>query len=67
MYAYGKKYNAQKLFLIYPANENFMQPLQIFDYEEGMSLQILPFELSNDTNQEILKIIGLLHEDNIRV
>jgi 5-methylcytosine-specific restriction enzyme subunit McrC len=65
MYAYGKKYNAQQLFLIYPANENFSQPLQVFDYEEGMSLQILPFELSNSAENEIAKIINLLHKVNI--
>ena len=45
MYAYGKKYNAKQLFLIYPANENFKLPLQVFDYEEGMTLQVLPFDL----------------------
>lgn len=48
MYAYGKKYHAQQLFLIYPANENFLSPLQVFDYEADMSLQIIPFDLTQN-------------------
>jgi 5-methylcytosine-specific restriction enzyme subunit McrC len=48
MYAYGKKYHAQQLFLIYPANEKFLSPLQVFDYEADMSLQIIPFDLTQN-------------------
>ncbi|MDZ7934296.1 MAG: McrC family protein [Emticicia sp.] len=48
MYAYGKKYNAQQVFLIYPANENFQLPLQVFDYEADMRLQIIPFDLTKN-------------------
>ena len=59
MYAYGKKYSSKQLFLIYPANENFKSPL-IFDYDEGMTLQILPFDLNNETVAEIMKIENLL-------
>ena len=51
MYAYGKKYNAKQLFLIYPANENFKISLQVFDYEDDMTLQVLPFELGNDADE----------------
>ena len=56
MYVYGKKYKSQQLFLIYPANENFKTPLQVFNYEDGIKLQVLPFDLNNDVNAEIMKI-----------
>lgn len=56
MYAYGKKYDCQKLFLIYPSHENFREPLQVFDYEHNMSLIILPFDVSNETELETDKI-----------
>ncbi len=55
MFAYGKKYNAQQLFLIYPANVHFKTPLR-FDYDEGMSLQVLPFDLGNNTENEMQEI-----------
>lgn len=56
MYAYGKKYGSKQLFLIYPTNKNFKTRLQVFDYEDGMTLQVLPFDLNNDVNAEIKKI-----------
>ena len=62
MYAYGKKYAAQQLFLIYPANENFKTPLQVFDYEEGMTLQVLPFDLCGEVGIEMNKI-----QENLQV
>jgi 5-methylcytosine-specific restriction enzyme subunit McrC len=58
MYAYGKKYNARKLFLIYPANENFQQPLEVFDYDEDLVLHVLPFDLTNEGEDEVRKILG---------
>ena len=57
MYAYGKKYGSQKLFLIYPANEDFMNPLEVFDYEDHMTLRVLPFNLLNDGEEELRKIM----------
>lgn len=60
MYAYGKKYGSKQLFLVYPANENFKMPLQVFDYDDGMTLQVLPFDLSNSVSDEINKIETLL-------
>ena len=60
MYAYGKKYNAKQLFLIYPANENFETPLQVFDYEEGMTLQILPFDLCKNLQGLFSDLTGLM-------
>ena len=55
MFAYGKKYNAQQLFLIYPANAHFKTPLK-FDYDEGMSLRVLPFDMSNILENEMQEI-----------
>lgn len=57
MYAYGKKYHAKKLFLIYPANENFRKPLEVFDYEDDLMLQVLPFDLMNEGHEEVRKIM----------
>ncbi|MBA4851243.1 McrC family protein [Emticicia sp. BO119] len=57
MYAYGKKYQAQKLYLIYPANENFRQPLEVFDYDEDLMLHVLPFDLMNEGEAEVRKIM----------
>ena len=56
MYAYGKKYQAKKLFLIYPANENFREPLEIFVYDDDLALHVIPFDLMNDGETEITKI-----------
>ncbi len=63
MYAYGKKYNAQQLFLIYPANENFQTPLQVFDYEADMRLQILPFDLTKNLQVLEKDLAGLMRID----
>ena len=57
MYAYGKKYNARKLYLIYPANENFREPLEVFDYDEDLVLHVIPFNLMNEGSAEIQKLI----------
>lgn len=56
MYAYGKKYKAQQVFLIYPANENFNEPLHIFNYETDMNLKIIPFDLCKEISFELEKI-----------
>lgn len=60
MYAYGKKYNAQQLFLIYPANENFQKPLEVFDYEADMRLQIIPFDLTQNLQNLQSSLIKLI-------
>ncbi len=46
LYAYGQKYQADALFLIYPANSNFTQPLPPFRYDSHLSLWALPFDLT---------------------
>lgn len=57
MYAYGKKYQAKKLFLVYPANENFSTPLELFTYEDDMVLSVIPFGLLNEGEAEVNKIL----------
>lgn len=50
LYAYGHKYlrdvGARQLMLIYPKTETFSQPLPKFHYEDGLTLEIVPFDLS---------------------
>ncbi len=46
LYAYGQKYKADTLFLIYPANDNFTEPLPPFCYDDKLSLWALPFDLT---------------------
>jgi 5-methylcytosine-specific restriction enzyme subunit McrC len=58
MYAYGKKYQARKLFLIYPANESFQHPLEVFDYDEDLMLHVMPFDLMHDGEAAVRKILG---------
>jgi len=52
LYAYGKKYRTPDfghpmLVLIYPRNARFMEPLQ-FQYEDGMELWAMPYDLEGD-------------------
>lgn len=48
MFAYGKKYEREELYLIYPKSENFTtSQLNPFEYEEGMPLQLLCFNCEN--------------------
>ncbi|GAB4033751.1 McrC family protein [Spirosoma gilvum] len=56
LYAYGKKYEADNLFLIYPANETFHQPLPVFDYDPTTRLHVVPFDLTNSLANEVEKL-----------
>lgn len=58
MYAYGKKYQSGNLCLLYPTNEHFAQPLEVFDYENNMKLLVIPFDIANDLSTEIQQIIS---------
>ncbi|MDF1690444.1 MAG: McrC family protein [Cycloclasticus sp.] len=44
LFAYGKKYLGGKgdLFLIYPENEHFRHPLPVFDFDDDLSLWVVP-------------------------
>ncbi|GAB4016328.1 McrC family protein [Spirosoma koreense] len=56
LYAYGKKYEASDLFLIYPANERFRQPLDVFGYDATTRLHVVPFDVTNSLAQEVEKL-----------
>ncbi len=56
LYAYGRKYKADALFLIYPAHEDFQAPLLPFRFEEQLVLQVIPFNINNPLSSEIKKI-----------
>ena len=50
LYAYGKKYNCGKLYLIYPKIDGIKQEFMKFEYEKDMQLEILYFDLEKDEN-----------------
>ena len=52
LYAYGKKYECGKLYLIYPKIEGVEQKAMKFRYENEMWLEILYFDLENDTKND---------------
>ncbi|MVM30077.1 restriction endonuclease [Spirosoma sp. HMF4905] len=56
LYAYGKKYAADDLFLVYPANETFCQPLPVFGYDATTRLHVVPFDLTNSLANEVEKL-----------
>jgi 5-methylcytosine-specific restriction enzyme subunit McrC len=60
MYAYGKKYRAKDLCLIYPSNEHFKETLQVFDYESDLRLWVVAFDLKNDLENELKKVFDLV-------
>lgn len=60
LYAYGQKYKANGLFLIYPAHESFQNPLPTFHYDDALRLTVSPFDLTNALVDEIEKIKDFL-------
>ena len=48
LYAYAKKYHCNELYLIYPQNENFLEGLPEFKYENDILLKAIPYDLKND-------------------
>ena len=48
LYAYGKKYNCGKLYLIYPRISGINQKTMKFRYENNMWLNVLYFDLEKD-------------------
>ena len=54
LYAYGKKYECDKLYLIYPKIDGAKQESMKFEYEKDMQLEILYFNLENDSNNDDL-------------
>ncbi|CCH54695.1 hypothetical protein BN8_03892 [Fibrisoma limi BUZ 3] len=60
LYAYGKKYEADQLFLIYPANDTFSRPLDVFGYDESTHLHVIPFDVTRPLHEEIARLSGFL-------
>ncbi|GAB3010606.1 McrC family protein [Spirosoma pulveris] len=56
VYAYGKKYAANNLFLIYPANPAFREPLAVFAYDATTRLHVIPFDVTNSLANEVEKL-----------
>jgi len=50
LYVYGQKYlgGSGSLFLIYPRHSRFDSPLTPFDFDEGMRLWVVPFDVDCD-------------------
>lgn len=64
LYAYGKKYQANQLVLIYPKNECFTQSLELF-YEDTLSLKIIPFDVLQELNVEVSSILHISNSSEI--
>ena len=58
LYAYGKKYAADDLFLVYPANKAFQQPLSVFGYDATTRLHVVPFDVTNPPVNEVEKLVS---------
>ena len=56
LYAYGKKYAANDLFLIYPANDTFCEPLSVFEYDAATRLHVVPFDPVQPLADEVEKL-----------
>ena len=56
LYAYGKKYECGRLYLIYPKIDGVEQEPMKFRYEDKMWLEILYFDLEKDENNANLLI-----------
>ncbi len=59
LYAYGKKYSARDLMLLYPANPTFQEPLDVFGYDPDTRLHVVPFDVTQPLVQEVEKIHAL--------
>ncbi len=62
LYAYGKKYSDNQskpqLAIIYPKSEYFSNKLDSFIYEDGLELNIYPFDFEQDEEIQINKILS---------
>ena len=57
LYAYGKKYAADDLFLIYPASDLFREPLAVFGYDANTRLHVVPFDPAHALANEVEKLV----------
>ncbi|GAB3929622.1 McrC family protein [Larkinella terrae] len=58
LYAYGKKYSATELILIYPITEQFQKPLDLFGYDETMHLRVVPFDVTLPLEEAVLGVMN---------
>lgn len=63
LYAYGKKYSIgkvkeAKLILIYPKNRNFSNKLDSFIYEGDLILEVVPFDLEQNEEDQIRDLLS---------
>ncbi len=56
LFAYGKKYEASDVFLVYPANPTFTKPLDVFGYDLTMRLHVLPFDATRPLREEVERV-----------
>ena len=56
LYAYGKKYKANYLFLVYPAHLTFDTPPPPFKFDEDCCLWVWPFDVSKPLSEEMDKL-----------
>ena len=68
IFAYGKKYpsikvdKSPRLVLLYPSSKSFNKELDPFCYEDGLRLDVIPFDLDGDPNFQVEKILELLKQ-----
>lgn len=62
LFAYGQKYlgGTGRMALIYPRTETFQSPLDAFDFGAGLTLEVLPFDLSQERLLGVERL-GLTH------
>ncbi len=62
LYAYGKKYaqthKTPHLYLIYPKQAYFQEALSPFQYDEDLSLQVIPFDFHKEGEEMIGEILA---------
>ena len=59
LYAYGKKYKSEKLYLIFPKDEVVKENLYHYYEDEKLPLKILFFDIEDLKNNE--KLIQIFH------
>lgn len=52
LFAYGKKYSINNLYLLYPSSSTFDMPLPKFSYDESLSLYALPFDVERAVKEK---------------
>lgn len=63
LFAYGQKYmgGAGRMALIYPRTETFQSPLDAFEFNRGLTLEVLPFDLHQERLLGVERL-GLTHQ-----